>query len=173
MKLKFIVVFKILNFDSINFYFDMTIIKNRINHVIHLNQKIYIKRVVIKFDLQNVKSMKTFMKEFFDFISNINQINDQNIKLYQNMIKSIMFAMIKIKSNITNVVFIINCFVQNFNFNHIKIVKRIINYLNFTHDKKIIYDDNNFIDFIVQIYCDVDWIKNKISKKFIDAYFFY
>ena len=136
MKLKFIVVFEMLNFDSINFYFDMTIIKNRINHVIHLNQKIYIKRVVIKFDLQNVKSMKIFMKKFFDFISNINQIIDQNIKLYQNMIKSIMFAMIKIKSNITNVVFIINRFVQNFNFNHIKIVKRIINYLNFTHDKK-------------------------------------
>ena len=53
-----------------------------------------------------------------------------------------MFIIIKIKFDITNVVSIINRFVQIFNFNHIKTIKRIIIYFNFIVDRCLIYDDN-------------------------------
>ena len=99
-----------INFESINFYLDIIIFKDRDMHIIRLNQKIYIQRVVKKFELQNAKLIRTFMKKSFDSIFNINQTTNQNIKQYQVMMNSIMFAMIEIKSNITNAIFIINRF---------------------------------------------------------------
>ena len=153
-KTKFNNVFDMIDFKSINFYFDMIIFKNRKMHIIRFNQETYIQRVVKKFDLQNAKSIRIFMKKSFDSIFNVNQIIDQNIKQYQTMINSIMFAMIKIKSNVTNAIFIINRFVQNFNFNYIKTIKRVIIYFNFTIDFCIIYDDNFNKKLNIKTYCD-------------------
>ena len=96
------------------------------------------------------------MKKSFDSIFNVNQIIDQNIKQYQTMMNSIMFAMIKIKSNVMNAIFIINRFVQNFNFNYIKTIKRVIIYFNFTIDFCIIYDDNFNKKLNIETYCDVN-----------------
>ena len=103
----------------------MIIFRNRDMHIIRFNQKVYIQRVVKRFELQNAKSIRTFMKKSFDSIFNVNQTTNQDIKQYQVMMNSIMFAMIKIKSNIANAIFIVNRFVQNSNFNHIKAIKRI------------------------------------------------
>ena len=145
-----------IDFESINFYFDIIIFKNREMHIIRFNQKTYIQRVVKRFDLQNAKSIRTFMKKSFDSIFNVNQIIDQNIKQYQTMMNSIMFAMIEIKSNVTNAIFIINRFAQNFNFNHIKTIKRVIIYFNFTIDFCIIYDDNFNKKLNIETYCDAN-----------------
>ena len=109
-KTKLNVVFDMIDLESINFYFDMIIFKDRDMHIIRFNQKIYIQRVVKKFELQNAKSIRTFMKKSFDSIFNVNQTTNQNIKQYQVIMNSIMFAMIKIKSNIANAIFIINRF---------------------------------------------------------------
>ena len=155
-KTEFNSVFDMIDFESINFYFDIIIFKNREMHIIRFNQKTYIQRVVKKFDLQNAKSIRTFMKKSFDSIFNVNQIIDQNIKQYQTMMSSIMFAMIKIKSNVTNAIFIVSRFVQNFNSNHIKTIKRVIIYLNFTIDFCIVYDDNFNKKLDIETYCDAN-----------------
>ena len=125
-------------------------------HIIRFNQKIYIQRVVKKFELQNAKSIRIFMKKSFDSIFNVNQTTNQNIKQYQIMMNSIMFAMIKIKSNIANAIFIVNRFAQNSSFNHVKTIKRIIIYLNFIVDLCIIYDDNSNKKLDMNAFCDAN-----------------
>ena len=142
VKAKFVVVFEMIDLNFINFYLSMIITRNRVKHIIQLNQKFYIKRVAQKYDLEQFKSYHIFMNDFFDSISNDEQTIDQEIKQYQNMIDSMMFAMIETKSNIINAISIVNRFVQNSNQTHIKTIKRIIVYLNITCDRCLVYDDD-------------------------------
>ena len=81
-KTKLNVVFDMIDLESINFYLDMIIFKNRNMHIIRFNQKIYIQCVVKKFELQNAKSIRTLMKKSFDSIFNVNQTTNQDIKQY-------------------------------------------------------------------------------------------
>ena len=72
------------------------------------------------------------------------------------MMNSIMFAMIEIKSDIANAIFIINRFAQNSSFNHIKAIKRIIIYLNFIVNFCIVYDDNSKKRLDMNAFCDAN-----------------
>ena len=66
----------------INFYLNMIVIKNRDRKKIRFNQKIYIKRIVIKFDRNEIKSIHISMRTNFVSIFNENQIFEFDTKLY-------------------------------------------------------------------------------------------
>ena len=155
IKRELIFVFEMLDLESISFYLSMSVIRNRFNNIIRLNQRVYIKRVAIKYDLKTTKSVYNFMKKFFDSVSYDDQVIDQEIKQYQDMIESVMFAMIEIRSDVINAVFIVSRFDQNSDSSHIKAVKRIIVYLNITLERDIVYD-NIEINLGLQKFCDAN-----------------
>ena len=66
-----------------------------------------------------------------------------------------MFAIIETRSNIVNAISIVSRFAQNSNLNYIKIVKRIIIYLNITLEKNIVYSFEKH-KLILQRYCDIN-----------------
>ena len=154
---------------SINFYLNMIVIKNRDRKKFRLNQKIYIKRIVIKFDRNEVKSIQISMRTNFAFVFNENQIIEFDTKLYQIKIDFVMFAMIEIKSNVFNVIFIVNRFAQNSSKIHMNVADDIFDYLNIFDRLSIVYEKE---DLESQSYCDVNYDENLITKKFIDVYVF-
>ena len=155
VKRELIFVFEMLDLESISFYLSMSVIRDRFNNIIRLDQRVYIKRVAIKYDLKTTRSVYNFMKKFFDSISYDDQVIDQKIKQYQDMIESVMFAMIEIRSDVINAVFIVSRFAQNSDSSHIKAVKRIIVYLNITFERDIVYD-NIEINLELQKFCDAN-----------------
>ena len=169
IKKKLFVVFEIIDMKSINFYLNIIVIKNRIRKKFRLNQKIYIKRIVIKFDRNEVKSIHISMRANFAFVFNKNQIIEIDTKLYQIKIDFVMFVMIEIKSNIFNVIFIVSRFAQNSNKTHMSVANDILDYLNIFDRLNIVYDKGNFTS---QNYYDVNYDENLIIRKFTDAYVF-
>ena len=79
--------------------------------------------------------------------------------------------MIETKLDIINAISIVSRFVQNSNSNYIKVVKRIIVYLNITFEKDIVYNIEKH-KLKLQKYYNVNWTNDKVSKKFIDVYIF-
>ena len=145
-----------IDLESISFYLGMTISRDRDMHIIRLNQKAYIQRVAKRFGLQDAKPVRTPMKKSFDPIPNANQTTDQDIKQYQAMVGSIMFAMIETRPDIANAISIVSRFAQNPSSNHIKAVKRIIIYLNSTANLCIVYDGNPNKKLDMNAFCDAD-----------------
>ena len=80
-----------------------------------------------------------------------------------------MFAMIEIKSNVFNVIFIVNRFAQNSSKIHMSVANDILDYLNIFDRLNIVYEKE---DFTSQNYCDVNYDENLIIRKFIDVYVF-
>ena len=80
-----------------------------------------------------------------------------------------MFVIMYIKSEISNVIFIINRFVQNSNKIHIKIANDIIDYFVIYDKRDFVYEKNIFDS---KNYVDVNYNENLVIKKFIEIYVF-
>ena len=65
------------------------------------------------------------------------------IKKYQSIIESLMYAMIQIKSNIVFVVIVFSRFSLNFNKQHFMMTKHVFCYLRKFLNVDIIYENNN------------------------------
>ena len=169
IKKKLFVVFEMIDMKSINFYLNMIVIRNRIRKKFRLNQKTYIKRIVIKFDRNEIKSIHISMRTNFIFVLNENQIIEIDTKLYQIKIDFVMFVMIEIKSNVFNVISIVSRFAQNSSKIHMNVANDILDYFNIFDRLNIVYEKK---DFISQNYCDVNYDENLITRKFTDVYVF-
>ena len=145
IKKKLFVVFEMIDMKSINFYLDMIIIKNRIRKKFRLNQKVYIKRIVIRFDRNEIKSIHISMRANFAFVFNENQVIEIDTKLYQIKIDFVMFVMIEIKSNVFNVISIVSRFAQNSSKTHMSVVNDIFDYFNISDRLNIVYEKEDFI----------------------------
>ena len=73
--------FRIKNFDEIHFYFEVKIIKNRINRVMWLTQRTFTKQFVKNCDFENCKSTSISMKSY-SFKTNIH--NDEMYQTSKN-----------------------------------------------------------------------------------------
>ena len=169
IKKELFVVFEMIDIKSINFYLNMIVIRNRIRKKFRLNQKIYIKRIVIRFDRNEVKSIHISMRANFAFVLNENQIIEVDTKLYQIKMNFVMFAMIEIKSDVFNVISIVSRFAQNSSKTHMSVANDILDYFNIFDRLNIVYEKE---DLTSQSYCDVNYDENLITRKFIDVYVF-
>ena len=77
--------------------------------------------------------------------------------------------MLKTRSNLVYIIFVINKYVFNFIDIHWKIVKRIFRYIQKTLDFRLIF--NKVFEFFVE-YIDVDWKENRNIRRFTFEYVF-
>ena len=80
-----------------------------------------------------------------------------------------MYIILKTRFNLVYVVFIINKYIFNFIDIHWKTVKRIFCYIQKTFDLRFIF--NETFEFFVE-YIDVDWKKNRNTRRFTSEYVF-
>ena len=80
----------------------MRVTQNQNERMLYLDQKMYFIKVMselkMKYNLYNF--MKLSINEYNTLISSMNNDERINIKIYQQFIESIMYAMINTKSNI-------------------------------------------------------------------------
>ena len=169
IKKELFAVFEMIDMKSINFYLNMIVIRNRIRKKFRLNQRAYIKRIVIRFDRNEIKSIHISMRADFASVFNENQITEIDTKLYQIKIDFVMFVMIEIKSNVSNVISIVSRFAQNSSKTHMSVADDILDYLNISDRLNIVYEEENLTS---QNYCDVNYDENLITRKFTDVYVF-
>ena len=123
--------FKMNDLDLCAYYLNIIISYNRFNRTLRLKQLIYIKRFLKQYDMWESKSQFTFIK------INVRSMPIENdyiafknlFKIYQSVIRSLIYAMLDIKSDIVFAVLMIFHYAINFINAHHFIIKRIFRYL--------------------------------------------
>ena len=89
--------------------------------------------------------------------------------VYQFIVDFLMYVMLKTRSDLVYVVFVISRYVFNLIDIHWKIVKRIFYYIWRTFDLRFIF--NEILEFSIE-YIDVDWKENRNTRRFTFKYVF-
>ena len=173
LKRKLSVKFKMTNLSFISHYLKMSIKYSKNNIII--NQFVYLKAILKRFDMINCKTTLTFIKEdFFNvilFIEHTYRVSDEIIYWYVSMIDSLMYVCIMIKSNITFVLSLLFKYYKNSNFTHIKAVNKMMQYIKKTIDYNIHYELN--IELALFDYTDFNWVEVINNRYSTNDYVFY
>ena len=159
-----------IDLNSFRFYLNMNIERNRSNRILFLSQKIYLKKVFKDHDMWKCKSIAIFMNS-----NALKAVNSDHVVIveqrhaYQSVVDSLMYVMLKTRSDFIYVIFIISRYVFNFIDIHWKIVKRIFRYIRKTLDFRFIFSEvlESFAE-----YTDVDWEENRDTRRFTFEYVF-
>jgi hypothetical protein len=119
----------------------------------------------------NCKFLITFMNAFCRLIKIFDEyIADKNLKTsYQFVVRSLMYVMLKIKSDITYSISMINRYVFNFTQTHWQTIKRIFRYLRDTYQMKLIFRERFRR---LKDYTNSNWANDQNIKRFIFEYVF-
>ena len=161
--------FVIIDLNFCYYYLNMTMTRDRFKKTLHLSQKIYIEKIIERFDINICKtfaiSLKTSTKLKFDAKY---KITIKKIKIYQAIVECLIYLVSQTRFNI---VFAIQKLTR-FNLNSTKIAheatKKLFRYLQNIKNLDITYEQNEKL----VNYIDVDYVENSIIKKSTEIYIF-
>ncbi len=107
--------FEINDLNSCIYYLDIMIFKNRRLKQLILNQSIYVEQMLRDHEMWNCKSLIIFMNVSCRLIKISDEyIVDKNFKInYQSIVRSLMYIMLKTRSNIIYFISMISRYVFN------------------------------------------------------------
>ncbi len=119
----------------------MKIFRDRRLKLLILKQSVYVEQILQNHEMWDCKSLIIFMNVFCRLIKTFDEyIADKSLKTsYQSVVKSLMYVMLKIKSDIVYSISMINRYVSNFTQTHWQAIKRIFRYLRDTYQMKLIF----------------------------------
>ena len=160
--------FKMVDMGPISYYLGLKVERDRVNKTIKLSQPAYIEKVLERFHMQTAKTTNTPMREGCLFI-NESQASDKDIKQYQTMVGSIMFAMIETRPDIAFATSVVSRHAKNPGKTHMEAAKHILRYLSGTKNRGITFGGG---DLCIQGYSDSDWAGDKEQRKSTSGYVF-
>ncbi len=163
--------FEMNDLSSCIYYLDMMIFKNRRLKRLILNQSVYVEQMLRDHEMWNCKSLITFMNVSCRLIKISDEYTaDKSLRIsYQSIVRSLMYIMLKIQSNITYFISMINLYVFNLIQTHWQAVKRIFRYLRETHQMKVMFRETLKL---LKNYTNSNWAKNQNIKRSISEYAF-
>lgn len=160
--------FKMVDMGPIQFYLGLKVERNRTNRTIKLSQPAYIEKIAEKFFLQAAKIAKVPMKHG-NLVANGKQAAFEEIKHFQEMVGTIMFAMIETRPDIAISTSLCSRFAQNPSKAHIQAVKDIIRYLIGSRTRGITFGGGTLE---ILGYSDSDWGGDREGRKSTTGYIF-
>ena len=145
---------EISDLDDAKFFLDMKITRNKDKKQLFSSQTKYIKELLIKFDINDEKSIYSSTVQGVRLKKNIETTSEHVIKLYQQQIKSLMYLMIVTRSNLA--FSISNCarFMSNSSEEHIKVLQRVWQYVRISQNKDLLYRSNEELSLIEYVDSD-------------------
>jgi hypothetical protein len=163
--------FEMNDLKSCIYYLDVMIFRNRNFKQLILNQSVYVEQMLRDHEMWNCKSLIIFMNVSCRLIKISDEyIADKSLKInYQSIVKSLMYIMLKTRSNIAYSISMINRYVFNLIQIHWQAVKRIFRYLRKTHQMKLMFREA--LKFL-ESYTNSNWTENQDIKRSISEYVF-
>jgi hypothetical protein len=163
--------FEMSDLNSCIYYLDMMIFKNRRLKQLILNQNIYVEQILCDHEIWNCKSLIIFMNVSCRLIKISDEYTaDKSLKInYQSIVRSLMYIMLKIRSNIIYFISMINRYVFNLIQTHWQAIKRIFRYLRETYQMKLMFRET--LKFLKN-YTNSNWAENQDIKRSISEYAF-
>ena len=149
LKLLFAERFQMKDLDSIEWYLEMHITRNRAERTLWINQSIYIKRVIELLSMSNCSSTKTSMHHRCQLKKNVYwkskkwveyQAISEEIESYQSIIETLMWVVCQTRSDIVYAVSKCSRYSTNSTLDHDLAVKQIIRYLVDTAELRLRYE---------------------------------
>jgi len=138
LKLQFAKRFQMKDLDSIKWYLEMHITRDKAKWTLWINQSIYIKRVIKLLSMSDCSSTKTSMHYRCQLKKNVYwkfkkwveyQAISEEIESYQSIIETLMWVVCQTWSDIVYAVSKCSRYLMNSTFDHDLAVKQIIHYL--------------------------------------------
>jgi hypothetical protein len=147
------------------------IFKNRRLKQLILNQSIYVEQMLRDHEMWNCKSLIIFMNVSCRLIKISDKyIADKSFRInYQLIVKLLMYIMLKIRSNITYFISMINRYVFNLTQTHWQVFKRIFRYLQETYQLKLMFREALKS---LKSYTNSNWIEDQDIRRLISEYVF-
>jgi hypothetical protein len=163
--------FEMSDLDSCIYYLDMMIFKNRRLRQLILNQSVYVEQMLRDHEMWNCKSLITLMNVSCRLIKILEKYTaDKSLRIsYQSIVRSLMYIMLKIRSNITYSISMISRYVFNSTQTHWQAVKRIFRYLRKTHQMKLMFREALKS---LKSYTNSNWTEDQDIKRSISEYAF-
>ncbi len=149
LKLQFAECFQMKDLDSIEWYLEMHITRDKAEWTLWINQSIYIKRVIKLLSMSDCSSTKTSMHHRCQLKKNVYwkfkkwvkyQATSEKIESYQSIIKTLMWVVCQTRSDIVYAVSKCSRYLTNSILDHDLAVKQIIHYLVETAQLKLQYE---------------------------------
>jgi hypothetical protein len=163
--------FEMSDLNSCIYYLDMMIFKNRNLKQLILNQSVYVEQMLRNHEMWDCKSLIIFMNASCRLIKIFDEyIVDKSLKIsYQLTVRSLMYIMLKTRSNIIYFISMISRYVFNFIQTYWQAVKRIFRYLRKTHQMKLMFREA--LKFL-KSYTNSNWTENQDIRQSISEYAF-
>jgi transposase InsO family protein len=164
--------FQMSDLGAVNFYLGMTVTRDRPNRTLYLGQQSYITKVLRDFGMEDCKPAVTPMdtngsnlvpapKDY--------QASPFEIKEYQKLIGSLMYAMLGSRPDIAFAVSMVSRFAANPTAEHITAAKRILRYLRGTLTYQLTYRGDLQA---LTGYSDADWAGDKDTRRSTGGFVF-
>ncbi len=163
--------FEMSDLNSCIYYLDMMIFRNRNLRQLILNQSVYVEQMLRDHEMWNCKSLITLMNVSCRLIKILDEYTaDKSLRIsYQSIVKSLMYIMLKTRSNIAYSISMISRYVFNFIQTHWQAVKRIFRFLRKTHQMKLMFRET--LKFL-ESYTNSNWAENQDIRRSISEYAF-
>ncbi len=163
--------FEMSDLNSCIYYLDMIIFKNRRLKQLILNQNIYVEQMLRDHEMWDCKSLIIFMNVSCRLIKISDEYTvDKNLRIsYQSIVRSLMYIMLKTRSNITYSISMISRYVFNLIQTHWQAIKRIFRYLRETYQMKLMFREALKL---LENYTNSNWAENQDIRRSISEYAF-
>ena len=155
--------FEMTGLGSVSHYLGLSV-ERRSGQII-LNQTIYLKKVLERFNMEDCASVSTLMESGTSgsLLLVIDQADEEALYWYRSVVDSLMFAAVMTRPDIAYAMSIVSRCSESPGSQHIKTINRILKYIKGSIDLSIIYSQDDSRDgsnlqngFSFQGYCDSD-----------------
>jgi len=164
--------FQMSDLGAVSYYLGMTITRDRPNRTLRLGQRSYIDRMIRDFGMELSNPSPTPMDTASSSLVPAPKdysASPQDIKEYQRLIGSLMYAMLGSRPDIAFAVSMVSRFASNPTAEHIKAAKRILRYLKGTLDFELTYRGDLTA---LTGYSDADWGGDKDTRRSTGGFLF-
>ncbi len=163
--------FEMSDLELCIYYLDMKIFRDRRLKLLALNQSAYVEQILRDHEMWDCKSLITLMNAFCRLIKIFDEyIADKSLRTsYQSVVKSLMYVMLEIRSDIAYSISVISRYVFNSTQTHWQAIKRIFRYLRDTYQMKLIFRERLRR---LKDYTNSNWADDQDIRRFIFEYVF-
>ena len=175
-KEKLIERFRIKNFESVSYYLNVKVVRDRENRTMHLSQINYIRQLVEECDLTNCKSASTSMKQIFlkhdIFDDESYQTSIEKLIAYVEIIDKLQWISNNTRQDIAYAINKLAQFMKNSTSTHSQTLKRIVRYLTDIMKLEKYFESSESHDESLFDYIDSSYDDDELTKRSHSNYIF-
>lgn len=160
--------FNVKNLGPIKNCLGMQVIRDMSKGTLMLNQSQYIRTLLVRYGMENCKSVSTPMALNVKLQKSENKLLDNNVYKYRELLGSLMYLSVCTRPDITYACSQLSQFNHDFGNEHWLAAKRVLRYLAGTLNYSLCFNRTGNLN--ITAFADADWANNLLDRKSYSGY---